>query len=77
VVSHGSKLFKDSSDISRAKEKAELIKNEIKELEEELEKRADEIASLYVIENYEIESIIIKPRKSDIDITLCAVVWRA
>ncbi len=77
VVSHGSKLFKDSSDVSRAKEKAELIKNEIKELEEELEKRADEIASLYVIENYEIESIIIKPRKSDIDITLCAVVWRA
>ncbi len=77
VVSHGSKLFKDSSDVNRAKEKAELIQNEIKELEEELEKRADEIASLFVIENYEIESINIKPRKSDIDIILCAVVWRA
>jgi len=77
VVSHGSKLFKDSSDVNRANEKAELIKGEIQELEEELEKRADEIASLYVIENYEIESITIKPRKSDIDITLCAVVWRA
>jgi len=77
VVSHGSKLFKDSSDVNRAKEKAELIQNEIKELEEELEKRADEISSLFVIENYEIESLIIKPRKSDIDIVLCAVVWRA
>ncbi len=77
VVSRGSKLFKDNSDINRAKEKAELIQGELKELEEELEKRADEIASLFVIENYEIESIIVKPRKSDIDVALCAVVWRA
>jgi len=77
VVSRGSKLFKDNSDINRAKEKAELIQGEIKELEEELEKRADEIGSLFVIENYEIESITIKPRKSDIEIALCTIVWRA
>ncbi|MDD5406293.1 MAG: DUF87 domain-containing protein [Sulfurovaceae bacterium] len=77
VVSHGSRLFKENDDVNRVKERAESIQDEIKALEEELKNRADEIASLFVMENYEVESVVIKPRKSDISIAPCALVWRA
>ncbi len=77
VVSKGSKLFKERGDVDRVEDNATLIDEEIKELNNELLIRTNEISSLFVIENYPIETVSIKPKKSDINITLCGVVWRA
>lgn len=77
VVNKGSKLFKERDDVNRAEESAEIIEAEIKALDDELLSRSNEISSLFVIENYPIETVSVKPRKSDINIILCGVVWRA
>ncbi len=76
VVSKGSKLFKERDDVSRVEESAGVLATEIKALDDELLIKSNEISSLFVIENYPIETVSVKPRKSDINILLCGVVWR-
>lgn len=77
VVSKGSKLFKERGDVDRVEDNATMIDEEIKALDDELLVRSSEISSLFVIENYPVETVSVKPRKSDINITLCGIVWRA
>jgi len=45
-------------------------------MEYELEDKIDALNEKFDVENYEIEEFKIKPRKTDIDVALCAVVWR-
>ena len=76
AVSKGSKILKERGDMSRAEERMMLIKEDIEALEYELEDKIDTLNEKYDVENHEIETFYIKPRKTDIDVELCAVVWR-
>jgi hypothetical protein len=52
------------------------IEEEIEALEYELEDKIDALNEKYNADNCEIDTFIIKPRKTDIDVEICAVVWR-
>jgi len=62
-----SDIFKERNDVSRAEERLLKIQDDLEALEYELEDKID---------NYEVERFKIKPRKTDIEILNCAVVWR-
>ena len=72
----GSKVLKERGDMSRAEERIVAIEEDMEALEYELEDKIDVLNEKFDIENCEIETFKIKPRKTDIDVELCAVVWR-
>ena len=72
----GSKVLKERGDMSRAEERMAEVEEDIEALEYELEDKIDTLSEKYMIENYEIENFSIKPRKTDVDVDVCAVVWR-
>ena len=72
----GSKVLKERGDMSRAEERLVSIEEDIEALEYELEDKIDALNEKFDIENYEVETFKIKPRKTDIDVELCAVAWR-
>ncbi|MCO4845071.1 MAG: ATP-binding protein [Sulfurovum sp.] len=76
AVSKGSKILKERGEMSRAEERMVSIEEEIEALEYELEDKIDVLNEKYNTDNCEIETFSIKPRKTDIDVEICAVVWR-
>ena len=72
----GSKVLKERGDMSRAQERLVAIQEDIEALEYELEDKIDVLNEKFDVENCAIEEFKIKPRKTDIDVELCAVVWR-
>ena len=76
AVSKGSKILKERGEMSRAEERMVNIEEEIESLEYELEDKIDVLNEKYNVDNCEIETFSIKPRKTDIDVEICAVVWR-
>lgn len=76
VLRKGSKVLKERGDMGRAQERISAIQEDIKALEYELEDKIDTLNERCDIENCEIEEFKIKPRRTDIDVELCAVVWR-
>jgi len=76
AVSKGSKILKERGDMSRAEERMVSIEEDIEALEYELEDKIDELNEKYNIDNCEIETYTMKPRKTDIEVEECAIVWR-
>ena len=76
AVRKGSRVLKERGDISRAQEHVKQIEADIEDLEYELEDKIDQLSSNYDIGTCQIDTISIKPRKSDIDIEQCAIVWK-
>jgi hypothetical protein len=77
AVSKGSKILKERGDMSRAEERMMAIQDDIEALEYELEDKIDALNEKFDIENCEIETFKVKPRRTDIDVKICAIVWRA
>ena len=77
AVNKGSKILKERGEMSRAEERLAEIQRDIETLEYELEDKIDELHERFNVDNCEIESFKIKPRKTDIDVEICAIVWRA
>jgi DNA-binding ferritin-like protein len=76
AVSKGSRILKERGDMSRAQERVAQLEEALEALEYELEEKIDEINEKYSIDNCEIETFKIKPRKTDIDVELMGIVWR-
>ncbi len=76
TVSKGSRVLKEGSDVKRAEEKIEEIKNSIFKIEQELEDKIYKIDEKYNIDNYDIEEIFIKPKKSLINIEEISILWK-
>lgn len=75
AMSKGNKILKERQDLSLAEERVVKVEDDIEKLSYELEDKIDQLAEKYSSENYEVESYKIKPRKTDIHIKSCAVVW--
>jgi len=75
AVRKGSKVLKEHGD--RAEERVAELEISLEALEYELEEKIDLLDEKFRIENCEIERLGIRPRKSDIVIKSCAIVWRA
>ena len=72
----GSSILKEYGDMSRAEERVAKVNEDIEILNEELEDRIDQFDEKYNVDNCKIDTFTIKPRKTDIDVENCAVVWR-
>jgi hypothetical protein len=77
AVNKSSRALKERSDLSRAEQKLEELKDKEFELQNELEEKIEELTEKYSLENYPIDTLFIKPKKSNIDVDEIAVVWRA
>ena len=77
AVNKGSKILKERGEMSRAEERLADIQTDVETLEYELEDKIDLLNEKFSIDNCEIESFKIKPRKTDIDVEVCAIVWQA
>ena len=73
----GSTILKERGEMSRAEERLAKVQEDIEILQEELEDKIDLFDEKYNVDNCEIETFAIKPRKTDIDVENCALVWRA
>jgi DNA-binding ferritin-like protein len=76
TLSKGTKVLKERGDISRAQERLERLLETLEEMEMELEEKIDALQERFSIEAYPIETLYITPRKSDIDVDICALVWK-
>ncbi len=76
AVNRSSRVLKERGDISRAEAKLEELQERLQELENELEEKIDELSQKYSLDNYPIDTIFIKPKKSAIDINEIALLWR-
>jgi len=70
-----SRVAKEKSDVRRAEDNVEDIQQELTELAAEIEAKVNEVAAAYAVENYEIETFAIKPRRSDIFDVRVALLW--
>ncbi|RUM71925.1 MAG: hypothetical protein DSZ08_02045, partial [Sulfurovum sp.] len=72
----GSTILKERGDMSRAEERLVAVQDDLDDLSQEFEDAIDTLNEKYSVDNCKIETFTIKPRKTDIDVELCAVVWR-
>ena len=77
TISRSSRAYKERGDVSRAEEKVMEIEEKLEDLENELTEKIETLSETYSIENYEIESFSIKPKKRDVSVEEIGVVWRA
>jgi hypothetical protein len=76
AVNKSTKVLKDRNDISQAKQKLQNLQEKLEETEIELEEKIDTLSQKYTLENYPIDTVFIKPRKSAISINEIALLWR-
>ena len=76
AVSKGGRILKERSEMSRAEAYLAKVQEDIEVLNDQLEEKIDHIDRKYHIEECTLESFKIKPRKTDIVVDQCAIVWR-
>ncbi len=76
-INRGSRALKERGDVSRAQERVTEIEEKIYNLETELEEKIEALSQEYSMDNYEIESFSIKPKKRDISVEAIGILWRA
>jgi hypothetical protein len=77
TISRSSRAYKERGDVSRAEEKVTEIEEKIYDLETELEEKIEALSEDYSLDNYEIESFSIKPKKRDVSVEAIGILWRA
>ena len=77
VATAGRRAYKEQNDVSRAKEDVAKYEEDVKELEDALKEHLESLEDVYMLDNYPIDTKNIKPNKRDINIDLCAIVWRS
>ncbi len=70
-----SRSMKESQDIGRAADNVEALQQQLAELNAELEAQVAELQSSADPLKEELETITVKPKKTNINVQLCALVW--
>ncbi|MBN2034089.1 MAG: ATP-binding protein, partial [Deltaproteobacteria bacterium] len=70
-----SRAYYEKQDIQRAEEKALSARQRIAELEMSLEKEADELIRRFDPMAEELQEIIVRPKKTDIDVRWWGLLW--
>jgi len=76
TISKGGRILKEHGEMSRAEERVAKVQDDIDALNDELEEKIDRLSEKYDIGNCEVETFKVKPRRTDIDVESCAIVWR-
>ncbi|WP_294950975.1 DUF87 domain-containing protein [Sulfurovum sp.] len=77
TISKGGRILKERGDMSRAEERVAKVQDDIDTLNDELEEKVDDLNEKYNIEECEVETFKIKPRRTDIEVDCCAIVWKS
>ncbi len=77
AASRGSRVLKEHQDLKQAKERIAVLEEKLQALEDELTLKIEALYEKYDINNFVIEEMFIKPKKSAIDIKEIAILWRA
>ncbi len=72
-----SRILKEKKDVDLAKKKIEKLTQDLQELEGELKKSIEEMSDEFKIDNYKIETLSIKPTKSNIFGINAALLWES
>ncbi len=75
AMSRSAKIAKEKEDVRRASEDLDTAVENLEEMEKAFEADLDELKAKYADDALEIEDKPIRPRKSDIDVTTCDLVW--
>ncbi len=75
AIKSASRMQKEQMDVGRAKELAEAVVLQIKDLEEELSKEINALETKINAEMFVLEPILIKARSTNINLELFALVW--
>ncbi len=70
-----SRSSKEKQDVERALEDLETRQESLAELEQELEQEVDELKERLDPEQAQLETITVKPRRTDVDVKLVALAW--
>ena len=70
------RIGREGEDVTRANESLEVIKQRHADLEREFNEESAELQRLYDPATVTVERVTIKPRKSDIDVTLMGLLWK-
>ncbi len=70
-----SRASQQRGDVTRAEEDVLSLQEELEELQAELETQIDELTASLDVDALEIEPYEIKPRKSDISVDTCGLLW--
>lgn len=76
TLKKGSRILKERGDVDRAQRRADEVQKKIDDLGYELEEKIEEMEDRYDIDNCEISTFAIKPRRSDIGVEEIGLVWR-
>jgi len=71
------RIFKEKKDVSFVKNQIEELTKDIEKLEGELNEKIIEISDKFNIDNYEIETISLQPRKTDISNVYVSLLWES
>ena len=69
------RVIKEKSDVKRAEEEIAELQQAMEELSAEIESKATELAAGFTVDNYEIETFTINPRRSDIFDVRMVLLW--
>ena len=69
------RVVKEKSDVKRAEEEIEELRQAMEALSAEIEQRATELAGTYDPDQYEVETFTISPRRGDIFDVRVALLW--
>jgi len=69
------RVQRERGDVSRAQENVESLEEKFADLEEEFQEELDELEDKTAVDQLEIETVEVKPRKSDIDPSEVTLVW--
>jgi hypothetical protein len=64
-----------ADDVRRALEDADAYEEKLEDLERKLEQEVEELTDKFDVEALELDEMLLKPRKSDIDIRHVALAW--
>ena len=70
-----SRAYYEKLDIKRAQEQLELARTRLAEMEQQLQREADNIASLYDPEREQLQTLALRPKKKDIAIRWVGLLW--
>ena len=76
-IRSASRMMREKEDVKRAQEEVERIQREMDELQEELSMEIEKVSERFSIENFEIESFYIRPRRADILQPRVFLLWEA
>ncbi len=76
TLNKGSRILKERGDVNRAQQRVDEAQKKIDDLGYELEEKIDDLAIDYDIDQCEVGTFAIKPRRSDISVEDIALVWR-